>query len=154
MTPTKVWIPGAAYEIATETDGTLDHLLDPGPERRRCGKGSRVLVPASVELAEWFEREAETWAGPGVDPSARWRVAPCKRAAAVIRQAATADHRVRDTLIHIRARPGAPAADPALCGARDQSTITSAWGYWGPEGAGFDRVCPRCVEIERERRKR
>ncbi len=31
-----------------------------------------------------------------------------------------------------------------VCGLRDQTTISEAWGGWGPGGDGFKDVCPDC----------
>ena len=52
--------------------------------------------------------------------------------------------------IHIRERSDAPTSEPALCGIRNQATITSAWGYYGPRGAGFKDVCKACAKINRK----
>lgn len=61
-----------------------------------------------------------------------------------------ADPYASDGFVHIRRRPNAATIDPALCGRRGQTTVTSAWGHWGPAGKGFDQMCPKCVEVERE----
>jgi len=52
-----------------------------------------------------------------------------------------------DGKVHVRAS-GAPI-DPALCGRRGQTTISSASGWWGPDGKGWPDVCRECHRIER-----
>lgn len=51
--------------------------------------------------------------------------------------------------IHIRKRWNAPAIEPAWCGRNDgDGTVTDAWGWWGPEGQGWEWVCKACVKAK------
>jgi len=52
-----------------------------------------------------------------------------------------------DGKVHVRTS-GVPI-DPALCGRRGQTTISSASGWWGPDGSGWPDVCRECHRIER-----
>ena len=51
-----------------------------------------------------------------------------------------------DGKVHVR-KTGVPA-DPALCGKTAQTTISSASGWWGPDGRGWEDVCRECHRIE------
>ncbi len=54
-----------------------------------------------------------------------------------------------DGKVHVRRSVDAPSAEPAWCGKRYQSTITDAWGAWGPGGKLFDQVCSDCVAAKK-----
>lgn len=60
----------------------------------------------------------------------------------------THKHEKSDGKIHVRRTASSPSTDPALCGKRDQTTLTSAWGFYGPEGQGFKDICLECFEVE------
>lgn len=53
-----------------------------------------------------------------------------------------------DGKIHIRKRPEAAAIEPAWCGRILESTITDAFGYWGPGGDGYAEVCKECEKAK------
>ena len=38
----------------------------------------------------------------------------------------------------------------AKCGLGGVTTVTRAWGYWGPGGEGFKDVCKECLATEEE----
>lgn len=53
--------------------------------------------------------------------------------------------------VHIRARPHDPGNVPQLCGSVGKGASVSApWGWWGPEGKGWDWVCKACVKVWKE----
>lgn len=43
-----------------------------------------------------------------------------------------------------------------LCGARivERTTVSRAFGYWGPEGAGWEDICADCKAAGRKAVKR
>jgi hypothetical protein len=51
--------------------------------------------------------------------------------------------------IHIRKRPDDAPAKPVWCDATNVASITEAWGYYGPGGAGHDDVCRACIDAQR-----
>lgn len=53
-------------------------------------------------------------------------------------------------LIHIRKRWNAPGNEPAWCGnvGGGVGTVTDAWGYWGPQGDGWELICKKCVRAK------
>lgn len=51
-----------------------------------------------------------------------------------------------DGKIHVR-RAGVPI-DTALCGKTGQATMSSAAGWWGPEGRGWENTCRKCHQVE------
>ena len=55
--------------------------------------------------------------------------------------------------IHIRKNPDDPTAKPVWCGEVGVASITEAWGYYGPGGAGHDAVCRACVGAKRAARR-
>lgn len=58
-----------------------------------------------------------------------------------------------DGKIHVRTGPLTPTAKPVLCGRTGAASVSSASGFWGPEGRGFPDVCPKCYEVEHKRPK-
>lgn len=56
-----------------------------------------------------------------------------------------------DGMVHVR--DSREIGTLALCGRRGQTTVSSAWGYWGPTGRGYDEVCKACVQVERQRQR-
>jgi len=56
-----------------------------------------------------------------------------------------------DGKIHVRTGPSKPTACPVLCGRTGAASVSSASGFWGPDGMGFPDVCRKCYEIERGR---
>ncbi len=52
--------------------------------------------------------------------------------------------------VHIRKRPDAPGIEPVYCGATLVCSVTDAWGYWGPAGDGYDRICKECEKVKRK----
>lgn len=57
-----------------------------------------------------------------------------------------------DEKVHVRANPSAPTSAPVLCGKTNQTSVSEAWGFWGPGGAGFSDVCQGCFKIQKEKR--
>ena len=57
-----------------------------------------------------------------------------------------------DREIHIRKRPDEATAKPVWCGEVGKASITEAWGYYGPGGAGHDEVCRACIDAQRASR--
>ena len=60
---------------------------------------------------------------------------------------------VKDRDIHIRKRPDDATAKPVWCGATGVASITEAWGFYGPGGAGHNEVCRGCLDAERRARR-
>ncbi len=52
-----------------------------------------------------------------------------------------------DGKIHVRTSPSTPTAEPVLCGRTGAASVSEAYGYWGPGGAGFHEICPTCFKI-------
>jgi hypothetical protein len=57
-----------------------------------------------------------------------------------------AKHDPSDGRVHVRTR-GAPI-NAALCGKTGQTTVSSASGWWGPDGKGWSDVCRECHRVE------
>ena len=57
-----------------------------------------------------------------------------------------------DKKVHVRTRVDAPTSAPALCGKTGQATVSEAFGFWGPGGAGYEDMCKPCVEADLLRR--
>ena len=55
---------------------------------------------------------------------------------------------MKEREIHIRKRPDDAAAKPVRCGETGVASITEAWGYYGPGGAGYDDVCRGCIDAQ------
>jgi hypothetical protein len=56
-----------------------------------------------------------------------------------------------DGKIHVRTSSWEPTAKPVLCGRTGAASVSSASGFWGPDGVGFPDVCRKCYEIQRGR---
>lgn len=41
-----------------------------------------------------------------------------------------------------------PGTHHTRCGKTGQTTVSSAEGFWGPEGKGWDDICRECHRIE------
>lgn len=48
--------------------------------------------------------------------------------------------------VHVRVSEKKP--NSALCGKEGVSTVSSAWGWWGPEGKGWEWMCKKCAKLE------
>jgi hypothetical protein len=59
---------------------------------------------------------------------------------------------MKDRAIHIRRRPDDTTARPVWCGKTGAASITEAWGYYGPGGAGHADVCRGCDDARRRAR--
>lgn len=35
-----------------------------------------------------------------------------------------------------------------LCGRQAVATVSSAWGFWGRTGDGFQHICPECFKLQ------
>lgn len=55
-------------------------------------------------------------------------------------------------MIHIRVKPEDTTMTPAECGAVGQTTVSEAWGFYGPGGAGRGQICTACVKARELRR--
>jgi hypothetical protein len=58
-----------------------------------------------------------------------------------------------DGLVHVRNKPANPTGWPVLCGRTGAASVSSASGFWGPEGVGFKDICRECYEIEHHKVK-
>lgn len=54
-----------------------------------------------------------------------------------------------DLKIHIRKQPDDTTAKPVWCGQINAASISAAWGYYGPDGAGHDDICRDCIDAQR-----
>lgn len=64
------------------------------------------------------------------------------------------DHKIaHERAIHIRKRPDDATAKPVWCGTTGVTSITEAWGFYGPGGLGHDVVCRGCIDAQRAARR-
>ena len=54
--------------------------------------------------------------------------------------------------VHLRKNPDDATMKPVECGEVGVASITEAWGYYGPGGAGHDDVCKDCITARAARR--
>ena len=60
---------------------------------------------------------------------------------------------VKDREVHIRKHPDAATAKPVWCEQTGVSSITEAYGYYGPGGDGHAEVCRGCIDARRAARR-
>jgi hypothetical protein len=53
--------------------------------------------------------------------------------------------------VHVRKHSHFRPTEKAYCGRKNVSTVSSAWGFWGPGGLGYEMICKQCERLEKKK---